>query len=715
MLATWLKELLREELQRQGAAGMVVWYDPNGTLSAIAEQALPEGARFRRFDGSYLALRFELENEDSALQGRWVVYVPEAPPKESWLRDWELLGSRKEMDLLGLLSQKANLLVTPRLTDLLRRRPQNARDLVREWETLMGNRPVSEAHLVDALLTLGCGLTSWQMEEALLRFLNGDVVQERLQERGLWEVFKERIAEWTGWQTIPDDEGELRRCLEAAILLAEFVGFAPDLAHRFAEVLPSEPKRPTAANLARLWRDREHFRDRYFQASQRVERDYELGSVLAPREELLSAETFPVIDELWQREVLSAVAPDGSNFGEKAGQIARIAEQRRKLFWARQGKAPYWDPIALAAQLYSGCKDAIERAERLAHRDEFVQHYTAEEDGWWQLDLWALKLAAKVTDLSAEAQKRLLPPTWGIYRDYLDQINRRLAEIVCHEGWDPTQPTFWSKFVSGAQRTAVFFVDALRYDLAQHLKRRLADDGFTVALTSLQGVVPSITEVGMAALLPEAEKGLHISMEGYRLSVRLNGQEVGNAHGRREWLERRLGQRGLVLNVDEVGRTDLSDVALAVILSRAIDELGTFAADLNPQGLLEMVERVVRAVQILRDRGFERFLVVADHGFLFLPPEVEPQRIKEPQANICKPRFAVGAVSEGCVEMRAQRAGLKGEVMLAFPKGLAVFALPGPAGAFLHGGLSLQETVVPVLEATAMSGVRKVTGETVLL
>ncbi len=711
MLATWLKELLNEELQRQGPSGMVVWYDPSGTLSAIAEQAVPEGARFLRFDGSYLALRFELENADPELQGRWVVYVPEAPPTESWLRDWELLGSRKRMDLLELLSQKANLPITQRLTDLLHNRPNNARDLVRDWGNLMSSRPVNEANLLDALLALGFGLTGWQLEEALLRFLNGDVGREQLQERGLWEVFKERIANWTGWRAVPDDQLALQKHLEAAILLSELVSFAPDLTNRFAEVLPTEPRRPAAAHLARLWRDRENFRDRYLQASQRVERDYELGSVLMLREELLSAETFPVIDELWRREVRGAIAPDGSNFHERAERIYRIADQRRQLFWGRQGRAPFWEPIALAAQLYLGCKSAIAQADQLLRLGEFVQHYTADRDGWWQLDLWALKLAAKAAGLDAEARRRFLSPTWGIYRDYLDRVNRRFAEAIQREGWHPTQPTFWSKFVSSVQRTAVFFVDALRYDLAQHLKGLLEGNEFTVTLRSLQSVLPSITEVGMAALLPEAERGLHLSVEGNRLSIRLSGQEVGNYRGRREWLEQWLGQRGRVLNLDEVERTEWGNEAMVVVLSREIDEFGTFAADLNPQGLLEMVGRVVRAMQNLREKGFDRFLVVADHGFLFLPPELQIQSIRTPSANICRRRFAVGAVSEGCLTLRAQQIGLEGEVVFAFPVGLTVFALPGPTEAFLHGGVSLQENIVPVLEATAVPGSRKVAVE----
>jgi len=168
MLAGWLRAELGRALAGQGQAGLVVWYDAGGTLESLAEGATPEGARLLRFEGSYLALRFGLEAADPEFQGRWVVYLPEAPPKESWLRDWELFGVRLELDLADLLRRGAGLEITPRLEGLLRHRPENARELVRAWEPLMAGVPVNEANLLNALLALGLGLPRWQPEQALL-------------------------------------------------------------------------------------------------------------------------------------------------------------------------------------------------------------------------------------------------------------------------------------------------------------------------------------------------------------------------------------------------------------------------------------------------------------------------------------------------------------------------------------------------------------------
>lgn len=706
-LRQWLCEELKDAFERQGEHGIVVWYDAGGTLESVVQQAMPQNTQLVCFDGSYLALRFALENEDPNFQGRWVIYIPEAPPRESWLRDWELFGVRLEMDLLELLHRKANIAITQRLTDLLRRRPQNARDLVRNWQTLVGDRTVNESTLLDALLALGFGLPGWRIEEAILLFLKGDISREQLEERGLWTVFEERVSEWMGWTKAPDDETELRRKLEAAILLSELVSALPDLSARFVGVLPGEPKRSFAANLARTWRDREDFRSCYLQASQRVEREYELGNLLTPNEALLRLETFAIVDEIWRQEVMNAVAPDGSNFTEKVERIGQIAEQRMNLFWAKQGQASYWRPIALAARLYQGCQRAMAVAERLSHLNEFVQHYTAEE-GWWRFDLWALELAAKAQTLRAEERNRFVNPSWRAYGEYLDRVNRRFVEAVQREGWTPNQVNFWRQFVTSEQRTAVFLVDALRFDLAQRLRSLLPDAEFETTLQSQLGTLPSITEVGMAALLPGAEKGLQISVEGTQFQVRLDGEDVSTRQERKEWLEQRLWQRGKILELDEVERSKLEGVNVLVVQSRDVDEFGTFVADLHPQGILDMVDRIARAMRYLKEQGFELFLVTADHGFLFLPPEVQPNVVEAPMAKVRKRRFAVGGGERGCLVKRAEEIGLTGSEIFAFPVGLTVFALQGEVTAFLHGGISLQECIVPVLKAKAVEMAQKV-------
>ncbi|MCL5265975.1 MAG: PglZ domain-containing protein [Chloroflexi bacterium] len=710
-IAGLAEQALVEELQRQGGAGLVVWYDQGGSLAAIVSNAVPNGVQFLKFQGSYLALRFALEKRDQGFRGRWVIYIPEAPPNPSWLRDWELLGVRWEMDLLELLRRKANLTITNRLTKLMRAIPQNDRDLVQGWQSLIGERAVSEETLVDAVLALGFGLPFWQIEQAILTFLDNAINRQQLDVRGVWPSFVERVGQWAGWAAPPADESALRKQLEAAVLLSELVTAIPALTDRFGSILPSQSNRTAAAALAKMWRDREDLRESYVRAAQRVEREYEVGKALTISDALLGVETLPLVDELWWRELKNAVASDGSNYQERVQKIRQIAERREKFFWARQGKASHWEPVALAAQLDVGCKEATRLSEHLSSTEQFVQHYVADQ-GWWQFDLWALSLAARMKTLRADDRTRLVYPSLRAYGEYLNLVNRRFDEVAQRDGWTPTQTDFWNRFATG-RKMVVFLVDALRYDLANYLQDNLPRSDFDVTFNALRGVLPSVTEVGMSALLPGSKDGLSLAIDANRLKVFLGEEEIGTRSLRRARLEQRLAGRGKVLDLDEVEGSSLEAAEILVVLSREVDTYGTFAADLDPQGLMGMTEGVARAIVSLKDRGFERFVIGTDHGFLFLPPEVEPHKIGAPTAMLCKRRFAVGATQEGCIVKTAEELGLRGPEVLAFPIGLTVFGLPGETGSFLHGGLSLQESIIPILEIKTIAPVGKVAVEIV--
>ena len=702
-LVALLREMIVAELQRQGAAGLIVWYDPGRTLADLVERALPPGVRLLRFEGSYLALRLALEGEDPLFRSRWVVYIPVVPPPESWLRDWELLGIRWEVDLLVLLRQQAGLAVTPALAALLRDHPDNARALVARWaDKPLDGRPLSERTVLDELLAVGCGLAAWREESAVLRFLVGEVSQAALAARGLWSLFCARLAEWTGCADLPAEETALRERLEAMVLLTELAEATPDLAAQVAGVLPPPSRRSAVAALAREWRERESWRAHYRQAARRVQASYELDRCLMVSAALQTVETVPVIDDLWRRKVWRTLAPDASNLSAVAPRLLALAEQRARLFWAREGAASWWQPMAVALRLFQGCQVALTQIEPLTRVADLVARYT-KPDGWWRLDAWALELAVLADRLNEEERARLAYPAWRAYGEYLDRVNRRLAQAVRQEGWAPDQQYFWSQHV-GTRPTVIFLIDALRYDLAQRLASRLrlagTADRIDVRIRALRGHLPSVTDVGMSALLPQAEHGLALRVERDQIRVTLQNQEVGGRARREAWLREHLGTRGALITLDQVSR-EVPKLERLVVLSREIDTLGTFAAEIHPASLLDIVERLAQAVLTLRDQGYERFVISADHGFLFLPPGVEPRSLPTPAATIGKRRFVIGGVGEGCLVVQATEVGLKGEAVLAFPSGLAVFSVPGETGAFLHGGLSLQECIVPVVEIEA--------------
>lgn len=693
-----LQQLLKEEFERQGSHGLIVWYDPGGTLQSLLAPAVPQEIHLLQYEGSYLALRFQLENEDPHFSQRWLIYIPEPSSRESWLRDWELIGAHWEMDLLDLLHRHADLPITPQSKTLLRTHPQNARGLAQRWSDLMQNQAVNPENITGAVLALALGLSAWQTEQAIFELLRSDELKDRLSLSGMWEAFCQKLWEFGAWEgNALTREDMLRKRFQAAILLSELVQAYPDLSDRFSAVLPETSRQGTFAGMSRLWREREDLRSTYLKAAQKIEKEYELGDLLTPHENLLGVETFYGIDELWRNVAVESVAADGSNYAEKAAQVHKIAQNRSQYFWARQSKASYWEPIDYAARLYEGCRQAMNQVDSLSSLEDLIHAYTI-DGGWWLLDYYALVSAAHAGNLREAERARLLYPAWRVYGEYLHRVNLAFAGAVANADWKPVQQHFWSQSVTGASRTAVFMVDALRYDLAQQLVARLRPQGLQVGVKSLKGSLPSITEIGMSALLPGAEQGLEVSVANSKLRVRIDDQEVTTREQRVSWLMQKIPQNSKVIRLDQVEQEIYNSVQTLVVLSREVDAFGTFAAEIDPAGLLDLIERIDKGIQYIIEQGFERVFVVTDHGFLYLPPDISQQGLGHPAAKVCKRRFAIGANPEGCVVKSANEIGLKGEEVFAFPSGSTRFQIQGDTGVFHHGGISLQECILPALE-----------------
>jgi hypothetical protein len=117
----------------------------------------------------------------------------------------------------------------------------------------------------------------------------------------------------------------------------------------------------------------------------------------------------------------------------------------------------------------------------------------------------------------------------------------------------------------------------------------------------------------------------------------------------------------------------------------------------------EVLDQIRRSVRVLARLGVERLVIAADHGHLFVD-ELDPGMLMDPPGGKTvelHPRVWIGKggqTADGYVRLPASQLELEGELELAFPRGLACFRVKGGVGSYLHGGISLQEMVVPVVE-----------------
>jgi hypothetical protein len=262
----------------------------------------------------------------------------------------------------------------------------------------------------------------------------------------------------------------------------------------------------------------------------------------------------------------------------------------------------------------------------------------------------------------------------------------------------------------GEGKIAYVWVDALRFEMARELCRLLKDD-FELEIQPAIGTIPTITEIGMAALLPKAgESAKVVPLGGGKLALEIGGEIIKDRKDRVAFLKAHAGVSVFDAKLDDLlpkptkkVKEGIQSAELILITSQEIDELGE--ADNISQARLQIdgvLSHLRRGVRVLADHGIKTIVLVADHGHLFGDEIGEDMKIEAPGGKVEDLHRRVWVGVGGNAEpsyLRTSLAslGVDSELDIATPWTFAVFKSKGGGRAYFHGGLSLQELVVPVV------------------
>ena len=275
------------------------------------------------------------------------------------------------------------------------------------------------------------------------------------------------------------------------------------------------------------------------------------------------------------------------------------------------------------------------------------------------------------------------------------------------------QRDFFDKKVKphlGEGKVAYVWVDALRFEMARELSRLLTDD-FKLELHPAIGTIPTITEVGMAALLPKADVSARVvSVGGGKLGLEILGKVIKDRKDRVAFLKEHAGVSVFDAKLDDLlpkpskkVKDGIQNAQLILITSQEIDELGEGGnmaqARLQMDGVLSHLRRGVR---VLADHNVKTIVLVADHGHLFADEIGEDMKIEAPGGKVedlhRRVWVGIGGVSEpSYLRTSLGLLGVDSEFDIATPWTFACFKSKGGGRAFFHGGLSPQELVVPLV------------------
>ncbi len=348
---------------------------------------------------------------------------------------------------------------------------------------------------------------------------------------------------------------------------------------------------------------------------------------------------------------------------------------RRGWLWSRMGQSP----LAQALEHLARLAELSAAAPIGATPAELAASY--QQSGWRVDDAATLAMGAGHSKADTDAVGAAVR---AVYLPWLEEAAKRLQNAVKKVGGMPVLQA--ASDTAADSGTCTVFVDGLRYDVAHRLRTRLDGLGSTT-LAARWTSMPSVTASGKAWCSPVAQlvSGMADDVE-FEPRVAADGKPLSGHNFRKLLTENGVQPLDKHETGDPSGRawTESGD------LDHYGHEHGVrLARDVETQ-LAAVVERV----QELRDAGWRRVRIVTDHGWLLVPGGLPKTEMPKHQTATRWGRCAVLKDTAHGTPLTFGWDWCK-DVQVAFAPGVSSFI----AGAdYAHGGLSLQECLVPVLD-----------------
>ncbi len=273
----------------------------------------------------------------------------------------------------------------------------------------------------------------------------------------------------------------------------------------------------------------------------------------------------------------------------------------------------------------------------------------------------------------------------------------------------PQQVDFYRKNVENEDnRVFVIISDALRYEVAASLAEQLRRETQSkVNLKSCEGIFPTVTKFGMAALLPHKELSITERNNGM-LQILADGMSTDA--GNREKVLKSTNNKSVALKYKDIlpmKRAERSELVkgmeVVYIYHDRIDEASHTSDRMVFSACDDAIEEIKNMVRIIRNEfGGTRVYITADHGFLYTySPLSEESKVDKTTPNEkdveIDRRYLITHKGEN-PEFLMPVKFMDDKYDAFAPRESVRIKKKGGGLNFVHGGISLQEKVVPVIE-----------------
>ncbi len=682
---------------------LVIWHDPDGSYVTEVEAQAPTGVTVLRVENDEFGIKHRVLRDEPGAEFLLYRNGPVSEGVGNWLLDLELAHGVFTADRSALM--QADLGLTTPGTDALIAEHQNFFGdvkLVAKFKALL--RPDDDLPKAQAKM---CAVALGQKEHSFSELTRTLLVQHAAgDDSGYESIVKQGLADfhWGGAAVIYGYKSESPSVAGFVLWMFKQArdGFAA-----------------TTSNAARnIEIDFRSFRDsmRSAEALKKLARqaetdlDYAEQAVEASLSELLGNDVFDTGEKEIIRRLIEGV---GSQTIPSRDIAETIRTRRRDSVWFGE-HATLYAALGAAAELIPAIRSArldvssfddglIRYRDDLFRIDQLYRQYTlASQTAEFKQPLEALNEQvenAYVTDFLSK-----LGISW---QQHVDQVAK----------WKTlgftSQSSFYDHYIApllrgGRKKAVVIISDAMRYEVAEELTSKIrGENKYDAKIEAMLGVLPSYTQLGMAALLPH--KTLAHSGGGDPVLV---DAQPSNGTANRSKILATVGGTAIqatdFLKMKPAERRDLYAAhQVLYVYHDTIDAAGDKAASEHRtfKAAADAIDELIDIVKKLASANATNIFVTADHGFLYQESKLAPQfnLTAKPQGDklvVENRRYVLGRGLKQDDAFRLfmpEQLGLSSDLEVQIPNSICRIIKPGAGFQFVHGGASLQEIVVPVI------------------
>lgn len=699
---------------------IIFWYDPKKDYEELLNELELENTEIIRYDNNSLWIRYHIEKEE--LNKNIVIYLPFERQKgvNNELLDIETANSDLIFNPDSTTMRLKNLGLSDECRAVIKKYNRFFNNKIRENDFKVFDIEDKNNENIDYIITaILLGIKSINVDDIIKNIIkiyyDDKKRYEALFKFGNEEFILNLINKYFGSKITSTEE--MKNVFKSLV----FTYFAASISNinklnRYGKYLLQTRVTNSQVFVNNLMRDKST--KKYFELiSNDISKEFGIEELISTMdiEDYKNADAFSIIDNNIILYIVNQLFNSINEF-EKYNELITLRESK---YWYEKYYNEY--NFLKVVSKYFEVVNRVQTSIKTFEIEKFVEFYINELylvdtlyrkmyyffDNIRDKDNF-INLKNKVENNYTNTYMLELSLKWS---DTIENLNRYDANKLT------MQNKFFDKYIKSQAessrngRTIVIISDAFRYECAKELNEKLKVFGTKSDIYYMLGLVPSYTQLGMAALLPNKElsrdpnykdKGSdNIFVDG------MNSVGIEN----REKILTKVVPEGLAIQYEELyamtkseWKKIFSGKKVVYIYHDVVDKAGEH----DENNVFEACEKSIKQIEGLVKDLHTTFsgvncYISADHGFFYKRGKVEEYQktSRDTSATRQKVRYSYTdkkSEEEGIVSINLDYIFGENSGYVNIPKGQNVFSKQGGGINYVHGGILPQEIIIPVID-----------------